>query len=50
MQAPLNQGLFGTCTAHALAQALATGLQVKYGVPCRPDVIVEKVEAGAASS
>lgn len=45
MQAPLNQGLFGTCTAHAAAQALSTGLQVKYGVICRSDVIVEKVKA-----
>jgi hypothetical protein len=41
---PLNQGGFGTCVGHSFAQALTTGIQVKYGVPCDPTLVVEKVK------
>lgn len=41
---PLNQGRFGTCVGHAFAQALTTGVQEKYGVPCYPTLVVEKIQ------
>lgn len=41
---PLNQGGFGTCVGHAFAQALTTAIQMKYGVPCDPTLVVEKVK------
>ena len=41
----LNQGKFGTCVAHAFAQALSQGLLSKYGVPCDAGAIVQTVKA-----
>jgi hypothetical protein len=41
---PLNQGRSGTCVGHSFAQALCAGIQEKYGVPCDPNLVVEKVK------
>eukprot|EP01046_Picozoa_sp_COSAG06_P054285 COSAG06_NODE_9619_length_1857_cov_2.552332_1_plen_296_part_00 len=42
---PLNQGRSRTCVGQSFSQALCTGLQEKYGVPCDPKAVVEKVKA-----
>ncbi len=41
---PLNQGDFGTCVGHAFTQALTTAIQEKFGVPCDPVLVVEKIK------
>ena len=41
----MDQGKFGTCVAHAFAQALCEGLKQKYGIACNPDDILSKVTA-----
>jgi len=41
----LNQGHFGTCVAHAFAQALIRGLWWKYNIPCDASTFVTTVKA-----
>ena len=40
----MNQGQFGTCVGYAFAQSLAHGMLEKYGIPCKPEEIVSKIE------
>jgi hypothetical protein len=41
---PLNQGKWGTCTAHAFAHAVSSGLMGKYDVPIEREKIVEMLK------
>mmetsp|Transcript_4662 Transcript_4662/g.6895 ORF Transcript_4662/g.6895 Transcript_4662/m.6895 type:complete len:265 (+) Transcript_4662:68-862(+) len=41
----LNQGQFGTCVAHAFAQALIQGLSQKYNIACDASTFVTTVKA-----
>ena len=43
--APLDQGEQGTCVACAFAQALATGIQAKYGLALDKHAIFTQVKA-----
>ena len=40
----MDQGQFGTCVGYAFAQTLANGMLAKYGIPCDPKEIVNKIE------